>query len=707
MGLHTEFFSLPLKNPVLIFALILLIILFAPLLLNRLRIPQLIGLILAGALIGPHGIHLMERDAGMVLFGTVGLLYIMFLAGLEIDLSQFRQNIWHSFVFGMYTFIIPLIFGILVFYYGFQYSLLSAILISSMFSSHTLVSYPIVSKLGVSKNRAVAITLGGTLITDTLALFVLAIVVSLATGTGENSFWLKLSLRLLLYTLFVVYVFPKLGVWFFKRYDDSLSQFTFVLALVFISGFLAQFAGIEAIVGAFVAGLVLNRLIHTTSPLMSRIEFMGHALFIPFFLLGVGMLIDFSAFLKSPRNVLVAIAMSFVATFSKYLAAILTERTFKYTKTERKLTFGLSNGQAAATLAAVLVGYNIILGYTPDGKAIRLLDESILNGTIFMILVTCTIASFATQQAALHLAEEQEFVEEAKEKVSFLIPVKKAENIAELVNLALALAPKKKETFYAAIHVMEASSPELQQEGFAKKLLSQAVQIGAAADKKLHPILRYDINLVSGIISAVRENKTTDLILGVHKRQGFGDSFFGKLTEGLLERCTANMWLYWPYHKAVTIRQYYVVLAERAEYESGFATIMERIRSLAENTQVRLLIHASEKTTQRLKNLWRKARIVVDFGPPLPYDQLGGLASLVSEKEGLILWMSRRDGISYQSSMKRVPKQLDLFWQKRNFILVFPEQRVTEEKNYALNDTGLLSSMARLARAGREFFKKV
>src|SRR5690554_1639649 len=399
-------FSLPLDNPVLIFSLILFIILFAPLLLNRVKIPQLIGLIIAGAIIGPYGFHLMARDSSVVLFGTVGLLYLMFLAGLEIDLGDFKKNRNKSIIFGMITFTIPMILGTLAGLYLLGFNLTTSILVASLLASHTLIAYPIVSKLGIAKNKAVNITVGGTMITDTLALLVLAVIAGMSTGEINNAFWIRLGISIAIFGAIVGLVFPLLGRWFFKKYDDNISQYIFVLGLVFLGAFLAEAAGIEAIIGAFMAGLALNRLIPHTSPLMNRIEFVGNALFIPFFLIGVGMLVDLRVFFLDINTLYVAGVMTFVALSAKYIAAYFSQKVFKFSKAQRDVVYGLSSAQAAATLAAVLVGYNIILGENPDGEPIRLLDDSVLNGSILMILITCTVASFIARSEE-HTSELQ------------------------------------------------------------------------------------------------------------------------------------------------------------------------------------------------------------------------------------------------------------------------------------------------------------
>ncbi len=309
--------SLPLSNPVLIFSVILFIILLAPVILHRLKIPELIGLIIAGALIGPNGLGIMSRDSSIELFGTVGLLYIMFIAGLEIDMADLRKNFGKTLGFGLYTFLIPMIMGTLTGVYWLDFSWPTSILLASMYASHTLITYPIVSKYGITKNKAVSMAIGGTVITCMLALLVLAVIVGMSTGEIDHRFWLKLGISSILFIAIVVIFFPMVGRWFFKRYEDSVGQYIFILALVFLASFLAEAAGLEAIIGAFLAGLALNRLIPNTSALMNRIDFVGNAIFIPFFLIGVGMLVDVRTFAQGWTALWVAIVMCGIATAAK------------------------------------------------------------------------------------------------------------------------------------------------------------------------------------------------------------------------------------------------------------------------------------------------------------------------------------------------------------------------------------------------------
>ena len=394
--------TLPLEDPILKFLLILVIILAAPLLLNKLKIPYLLGLIIAGAVIGPHGLNLVLRDSSIILSGTAGLLYIMFLSGLDMDMSDFRKNGTRSLVFGLYTFCVPLLLGILAGYYILGFSIYSSILLAGLFASQTLIAYPIVSKLGIARDKAVTIAVGGTVITDTLALLLLTVIVGMVTGNTDDMFWYRLGISVVLCIAFIMQLFPLIGHWFFKHCSDNISQYIFVLVMVFLGAYLAHLAGLEPIIGAFLAGLALNRLIPRTSPLMNRIEFVGNAIFIPFFLIGVGMLIDYRAFFRDWESIKVAAVMIVLITAAKYIAALLTQKTFKLSSDQRTVIFGLSSAHVAATLAAVMVGYNVIVGQTPDGEPIRLLGESVLNGTILMILATCTISTFAPARRSQH-----------------------------------------------------------------------------------------------------------------------------------------------------------------------------------------------------------------------------------------------------------------------------------------------------------------
>ncbi len=677
--------TLPLTDPVLKFLLILVIILSAPLLLNKLKIPHLLGLIIAGAVIGPHGLNLVLRDSSIILSGTAGLLYIMFLAGLEIDMGDFKKNSGRSFVFGMYTFLIPMGLGIVAGLYLLNFSLETSILLASMFASHTLIAYPIISKLGIAKDKSVSITVGGTMITDMLALLVLTIIVGMATGQIDNQFWTQLSISIVVFVLFVILVFPIVGRWFFKRVQDSISQFIFVLVMVFLGAYLAELAGIESIIGSFLAGLSLNRLIPRSSPLMHRVEFIGNSIFIPFFLIGVGMLIDYRVFFTSLDTLKVGCVMIVVATVAKYAAAWLTQKTFRMSVDQRRIIFGLSNAQAAATLAAVMVGYNVILGQTPEGQPIRLLDESVLNGTILMILGTCTMASLAAQKGAHNIAANSK-PEKDKDTCSserILIPVSNEDTAEELINLSLAAkSPKNTEQLYALNILDNQAAGDEQQLKKSHRLLENAALSAAATDTRLQGLMRYDLNVTNAILSVILEHRITDLILGLHKEKGIPTSFLGRITEGVLEHSDVTTFIYKPAQPLSTMKRHLVVIPERAEKEAGFPQWVNRIWNVIQNTGAKALFYGAPETLERLKAVGGKRSGETEFVTFSDWDDFLIIFRDVHPDDNLWVIMSRSNGLSYNPHMSRIPGYLNKYFQQNSFILIYPLQANAANNRY-------------------------
>ena len=677
--------TLPLTDPVLKFLLILVIILAAPLLLNKLRIPHLLGLIIAGAIIGPNGFNLVLRDSSIILSGTAGLLYIMFLAGLEIDLGDFKKNKWKSLTFGMYTFLVPMALGTLVGLYVLNFSMLTSVLLASMFASHTLIAYPIISKLGITKDKAVGITVGGTMITDTLALLVLTVIVEMAVGDVDDWFWYRLGAAIILFFAFVMIVFPIVGRWFFKRCEDNVSQYIFVLVMVFLGAYLAELAGLESIIGAFLAGMALNRLIPSTSPLMNRVEFVGNAIFIPFFLIGVGMLIDYRAFFTNWDTIKVGAVMIVVATVAKFVAAWLTQKTFRMSVDQRRVIFGLSNAQAAATLAAVMVGYNVILGETPAGEPIRLLNESVLNGTILMILVTCTMASFSAQKGAHNIAmndvsEEKEGTGEHQERI--LIPVSYEKNVTELVNLSTVIKSKKNKNGLFALNVINNQASDDKAFKQSKKVLNMAVTTASATDNVLQDLLRYDLNVANAIISVIKEQGITDLVLGLHQGKGVVSSFLGNMTEAILGQSNVTTLIYRPIQPIATVKRHLVVVPARAEKEVGFPMWVNKVWNIIHNSGAKAVFYASEDTMVYLKEMYKKRPIEAEFSSFDDWDDFLIMSREIKSDDTLWVVMSRRERLSYHANMSRIPNYLNKYFQSNSFVLVYPIQAGETNNRY-------------------------
>ena len=669
-------FTLPLADPVLKFLLILLIILAAPLLLNKLRIPHLLGLIIAGAIIGPHGFNLVLRDSSIILSGTAGLLYIMFLAGLEIDMADFKRNSTKSLVFGMYTFLIPMILGTVVGIWVLRFNVLTSVLLASMFASHTLIAYPIISKLGISKNKAVSITVGGTMITDTLALLVLTIIVGMATGQVNDMFWIRLGVSILIFALIVLFGFPFIGRWFFKHVHDNISQYIFVLVMVFLGSFLAQVAGMEAIIGAFLSGLALNRLIPQSSPLMNRVEFVGNAIFIPFFLLGVGMLIDYRTFFTSFETIKVGLIMIIVATAAKYIAAWMTQKTFHLSTDQRSVIFGLSNAQAAATLAAVMVGYNVITGTDANGEPIRLLNESVLNGTILMILVTCTIASFAAQKGAHNIAAQDisDKEENKKESEHILIPVSNEETVEELVNLSLAIKSPQNKNGLFALKVIDNHHSDEKALKQSRRVLQTAVNTAAATDTRMKDLLRYDLSVSNAIASVVKEQEITDLVVGLHKEKDIPAAFLGHIVESVLAESSVSTFIYKPAQPISTVRRHLIIIPELAEKEIGFNQIIFRLRNVTQNTGAATVFYGSEATLNALKKLLAKKSGEASYIEFNDWDDFLIVFRDIKPDDTMWIILSRKEGLSYAPAMARIPKYLNKYFQANSFVLAYTVQ---------------------------------
>ena len=665
--------TLPVTDPTWIFLLVLLIILFAPILLNKLRIPHIIGMILAGLVIGEHGFNILVRDSSFELFGKVGLYYIMFLAGLEMNMGDFKKNRGKAVMLGLLAFVIPIGIGLVTNMMLLKYSLVTSILLASMYASHTLVAYPIVIRYGVSRHRSVSIAVGGTAVTDTLTLLVLAVVGGLFKGESGGLFWLWLVVKVIFLGALIMYSFPRIGRWFFRRYDDNVMQFIFVLAMVFLGAGLMEFGGREGILGAFLAGLVLNRLIPHVSPLMNHLEFVGNALFIPYFLIGVGMLIDIHVIFGQGDALKVAAVMIVVALVGKWIASWLTQKIYKMAPIERELMFGLSNAQAAATLAAVLVGYNIIL---PNGE--RLLNEDVLNGTVLLILVTCVVSSFITERAARKIAMCEAHLEEERtvEAERILIPVANPDTIEYLMNLSLLIRDTKQKDNLLALNVINDNNTSEGLELRGKRYLEKAAMITASADVPLRQITRYDLNIASGIIHTAKEYEVTDVIIGLHRKVNIVDSFFGMLAENLLKGLHREVMIAKFLIPINTIRRIIIAVPPKAEYEAGFQKWVEHFCRMGGTLGCRVHFFANEETTVQLQALVKKkyGQTLTDFSRLDDWGDLLILTGQVNYDHLLVVISARRGSISYDSSFEKLPAQLSKYFSNNSLIVLYPDQ---------------------------------
>ena len=697
-------FHLPVTDPTWIFFLVLVIILFAPIVLERLRIPHIIGMILAGVVIGEHGFNILARDSSFELFGKVGLYYIMFLAGLEMNMEDFKSIRVKATVLGLLAFIFPLGIGIWTNLHLLGYSLATSVLLASMYASHTLIAYPIVIRYGINRQRAVSIAVGGTAVTDTLTLLVLAVVGGMYKGETSEMFWIWLVLKVVVLSVVIMYAFPRIGRWFFRRYSDNVVQYIFVMAMVFLGAGLMEFVGMEGILGAFLAGLVLNRLIPHVSPLMSHLEFVGNALFIPYFLIGVGMLIDVNVLFGHIDSVKVAVVMIIVALLGKWIASWLTQKIYKMRALERELMFGLSNAQAAATLAAVLVGYNIIL---PNGE--RLLNEDVLNGTILLILVTCVVSSFITEHAAKRIAMDDAEVsdEKAQEKEKFLIPVANSETLESLMSLAMVVRDEKQPDNLVALNVINDNNGSVKQEMRGKRSLERAAQIAASTSVRLKTVSRFDLNITTGILHTAKEYEATNIIIGLHCKMSIVDSFFGNLTENLLKNTYLQVMVARFLIPVNTLRRIIVAVPPKAEFEHGFMKWITHMCRMSSRLGCRVHFYAHPQTLGYIRGYIQKKHkdTRVAYSELEDWDDLLLLTGQVNYDHLLVIISARRGSISYDSAFERLPMQISKYFNNNSIMLLYPEQKGDPNESLSFSDPRGWAETQYYDKVGNWFYK--
>ena len=653
----------PVTEPTWIYLGVLSIVLFAPLLFNRLRLPHIIGMILAGLLIGPNGLNILDRDDSFELFGEVGLFYIMFLASLEINMQEMKQAKGGALLMGLAVFAIPIALGLLANTYILKYdNFMTSLLLASMYASYTLISYPIVARYGLSRLRCVNFVVGGTVITDTLTLFVLAIIVGISRGEANVWFVLLMFVKLMAVGAIIIFFFPRIARYFFRNYNDSVIQYIFVMMLLFLGAGLMKLAGMEGILGAFITGLVLNRLIPHSSPLMRRIDFVGNAIFIPFFLIGVGMMIDVSVLFKGGGSLIVAAVMVGTALTGKWIASFLVSKVYRMSSDERNLMFGLSTSQAAATLAAAIVG-----------NKIGLLNDDVLNGTILLILVTCIVSSITSDRASrkLILSGKALNAPKAVSSKKTLLALANPNMVDRLMDLALLVRKENSQIPLSAITVVLDEDKQRQNDG--AKVLDQAANIAASVSVPLLTKMRLTTNLAHGIVHEVKENDYRELILGFHKKETANDSFLGNVLPEVLNSLDCQVVMARMNIPLNTVRMIHITFPAKAEFEAGFPYWVEETARMASGLGCRIMYHGHPDTTEKIKlELKKHAPIDATFFDTDGGNDLKRLAQVIHSDHLLVIVSARKGSISYRPSLDHIFVQLQRDYQDTPIMLIYP-----------------------------------
>ena len=664
----------PITSPTMIFFVVLCIILFAPIIMGKLRIPHIVGMVLAGVAVGPHGLNILAKDDSFDLFGHVGLYYIMFLAGLEMNMANFMKNRVRTFTHGIMAFVIPMVMGFIVNRTVLEYNVMTSVLLASMYASHTIITYPIIMRYGLARQRSVTIAVGATAVTDTLTLLVLAIVGGLFKGQITGGFWLMLFVKIAAVFFVIFFFFPRIARYFFHRYEDNVAQFIFVLAMTFLGAWLMELIGMEGLLGAFLTGLVLNRYVPNVSPLMTHLEFVGNAIFIPYFLIGVGMLVNVRLLFGGLDTLQVAAVMIAVALTSKWIASFLTQKLFGMRGVERELIYGLSNAQAGATLAAVMVGYNLIM---PDGG--RLLNDDVLNGTVILILVTCIFSSFTTEQASKRIALENQAAvpeDESSDDEKIMINIKHAETAETLVGLAILMRNRLLNRGMVALNVVYDDINRLSYQEKGRRLLEHVTKVANYADVGVQTQVRIATNITNGIKHAFKEFNASEMIIGMHNNDDSAKKFWGEFIPGLFNGLSRQITIVRCLRPLNTLRRIQVAVPSRAEFEPGFYRWLERLARMSENLDCRIQFHAKRETlsliNQYMQN--RHPNVRAEYTFMAHWIDIAKLGGSVNDDHMFVVITARKGTISYKSALERLPEELTKYFSGKSLMIIFPDQ---------------------------------
>ena len=668
----TQYF--PITNPSLIFLLVLVIILLAPIIMGKLRIPHIIGMVLAGVAIGQYGFNILVRDDSFELFGRVGLYYIMFLAALEMDVEGVKKNKGRLSLFGLLTFAAPFTLTFIMSEWLLGYPTIASLLLGCLMASNTLIAYPIVSRYGQQRKPSVALSVGASMLSLLVALVVLAALVASHNGQTGVLFWLWFVAKFVIYCGGLAILIPKLTRWFLRRYSDAVMQFIFVMAMLFMSAVLSESIGLEGIFGAFLSGLILNRYIPHVSPLMNRIEFIGNALFIPYFLIGVGMLINVRLAFSDTGVLWVALAITLFGTAGKAIAAYLSALLFRLPlNTSGNMMFGLTSAHAAGAIAIIMVGMRLT---TPDGSV--LVTGEMLNGVVLMILLTCIISTVVTEQAAqqITLRDKEIPQEDTQDDEKMLIPMKYPEYAVRLVNLAIMMRNPKLGLGLVGLSVVyDDVDMRLNQER-GQRLLEKVQQYAAAADVKMQTQVRVAANIANGIKHAFKEFRASEIIIGMHMHQEVSASFWGEFHQSLFNGLNRQIIMARLKQPLSTIRRIEVAVPSRAQFEPGFYRWLERVARLSVNLECRTIFHGRTDTlaliNQYVRN--RHPEMRVEFMQMDHWNEMPRLAATIAEDHLFIVIAARKGTVSYKNALEHLPEEIQQFFSGKNIIIIFPDQ---------------------------------
>ena len=668
----------PITDPTLIFFVVLLMILLSPIIMGRLRIPHIIGMVLAGVIVGKYGLNILERDASFELFGRVGLYYIMFLAGLEMDMEGLKKNRTRVIVFGLLTFLVPFAMTYFMGVSLLSYTPLAALLLSAIMASNTLIAYPIVGRYGLTRHTSSTLSVGSSMMALFMALIVMASIVNSFQGEGGIGFWVLFVVKFFVYSIGLILVIPRLTRWFLRRYSDAVMQFIFILAVVFLSAALSDAIGLEGIFGAFLSGLILNRFIPRVSPLMNRIEFTGNALFIPYFLIGVGMLINVRLLFQGTHILWVVFCLVLFGTLGKAVAAYLAAGVFRMPRLAGHMMFGLTSAHAAGAIAMVMVGRRLEIS-----PGVYLFGDEVLNGIVIMILFTCVISTVVTEWAAQRLRlkekKEPELVKTVNDE-KILIPVKYPEYADNLVSMATMMRNPKLKRELVALNVVYDDVNMRHNQAEGQRLLEHLQHLASASDVPMTTQVRIAANIANGIKHAFKEFQASEILMGLHFHHNISKGFWGEFTRSLYNGLSRQIIITRIMQPLNTVRRIQVIVPSRAEFEPGFYRWLERLARMTENLECRIIFHGRKDTLQLINEYIHNnfASVRAEYVPMKHWNELPDLATKVSKDHLFVIVTARKGTISYKSAMERLPDEVNRYFKGKTLMIIFPDQYGSE-----------------------------
>ena len=668
----TQYF--PITSPTIIFFVVLGIILIAPIIMGKLRIPHIIGMVLAGVLIGQYGFNILERDDSFELFGRVGLYYIMFLAGIEIDMNGLKRGVLNMGAYGLFTFFAPFILVFLSCHYLLGYSIMASVLLGSILGSNTMIAYPIVCKYGLQRYGGVTLGAAGSMISLTFALVVLAAIVGTYNGGTGIGFWLLFVLKFALFIALAIVFIPRLTRYFLRRYSDAVMQYIFVMAIMFLCASITEILGMEGVFGAFISGLILNRYIPHVSPLMNRIEFIGNALFIPYFLIGVGMLINMRILFTGWHTAFITFCLVFFGTLGKGIAAYITTWLIKKPKVFGDMLFGLTSAHAAGSIAIVMVGMKLQVA-----NGIYLMNDDMLNGVVMMILFTCIIGSLITEQASRQIVLKDIPTAETSQNgddEKILLPVKYPETAETLLSLALLTRNQKLNRGLVGLNVVFDDDKRLKGQQRGKALLDRLERMASAADVRMQTQVRIATNIANGIKHAFKEFNASEIIMGMHIHKEISKKFWGEFIQSLFNGLNRQIIIIRCPHPLNTIRRIQVAVPSRAEFEPGFHRWLERITRLAENLECRIEFHAKQETLSLIRQFTdsKHPKTRCAYTVMQHWNELPKLATTIKEDHLFVVITARKGTVSYKLALERLPDELTNHFSGKNLMIIYPDQ---------------------------------